>query len=53
MIILNNTNHKIDINKAFMYNYVDFIVDFIQNTGEMLTGMACLEWSCGFRRAHL
>ena len=36
-----------------MYNYVDFIVNFIQDTDETLTGLTGIEWSCDVRRAHV
>ena len=36
-----------------MYNYVDFIVKFDQDRGEILTGLNFLEWLCDFRRAYV
>ena len=36
-----------------MYNNVDFIVKFIYNTGEMLTGVICIEWLCDVRQASV
>ena len=35
-----------------MYNYIDFIVKFIQDIGETLTGFTGIEWSCDFRWGH-
>ena len=37
-----NKNDKID-NNFFYVNYVNFIVEYIQNTGDMSTGMTCIE----------
>ena len=34
----------------FMYKYIDFIVKFIQDTGEALTGLTGIKWSCDIRR---
>ena len=36
-----------------MCNYVDLYSDFFQDTGETLTGLTGLEWSCDVRRANV
>ena len=36
-----------------MYNYVDFIIKYIQDTGEALNGLTSLKWSCDVRWDHL
>ena len=36
-----------------MYKYVYFIVKYIQDTGEELTGLIVLGWSCDVGRDHV
>ena len=35
-----------------VYKYVDFIVTFIFDIGETLTGLNGIKWSCDIRQAH-
>ena len=36
-----------------MYNYVDLYSDLFQATGETLSGLTGLEWSCDVRQARV
>ena len=44
---------KYTLTKNLRHNYVYFIVKFIQDIGDMLTVMTCIEWSFDVRWAHV